>query len=212
MKKSIIILAALMITFAAFAQGKIAFINDSLHLCYYPPDFPLGLGGQAVDSAHMPSGTTLVADLYIGTDSSSLAFITSATFSSSPGRWNDLNVTVPGILGGTAVFVVAQIRDVSYPPSPQWTIQDGWGHSQEIPFILGAGITYPTLSSQGTWPVGTVNMDQYGVGSRGAIAVGIPEPSTVALAGVGAALLFLRKPLISKHFKANFRKQLSEGS
>jgi hypothetical protein len=208
MKTLLTILFVFFTSVEVFAQGKIEFWNDSLHLCYYPTDFPPGFAGQAVDSAHMLPGMTLVADLYIGTASSSLSLITSTTFGANPGRWNSANVTVPGIPGGTSVFVVVQIRDDRSPPSAQWTIQGGWGNSQEFPFILGAGITYPTLWSQGTWPIGTFNMDQYGVGARGAIAFGVPEPSSVALAGLGGALLFLRKPLISKHFKG-FQRKLS---
>ena len=49
--------------------------------------------------------------------------------------------------------------------------------------------TTPAFS---TWTDGTFNMDQYGTGSRGAIAVGVvPEPTSFALCGLGAAALLI---------------------
>lgn len=192
MQKLFCILVVSLGSLTSFAQGKIGFLNDSLHLCYYPFGFPSGLGGQAVDSAHMPFGVTLGADLYVGTSSSLLSLISSTTFSLNAGHWNNVNVIVPGIPGGTTVFVRVQIRDLAFAPSLTWTIQDGWGYSEMFPFALGSGITYPRLPSQGTWPVGTFNLDQYIPGARGAIAVGIPEPSTLALAGL-ASLTVLRR-------------------
>ena len=195
MKTYFALLTASLFSLTAFAQGKIAFINDSLHLCYYQP-FSFGaLGGQGIDSGHMPPGITFVADLYIGTSSSSLSLISSTTFSSSAGKWNQVNVMVPGVPGGTSVFVMAAIQDSASAPPATWTPGTTppaylyWGTSVEFPFVLGLGPTYPPMYIQGTWPAGTFPMDQYGTGSRGAIFVGIPEPSALALLGLGAAIL-----------------------
>src|SRR5262249_46731020 len=75
----------------AMAQGKIAFYNDTLRLVYYDATVP-ELGGSAVSSSNMPPGVTLVADLYMGTSSSTLYLYSSATFSAYAGRWNVMNV------------------------------------------------------------------------------------------------------------------------
>jgi hypothetical protein len=67
----------------------------------------------------------------------------------------------------------------------------------EFSFVLGTGITYPVMyGPNGNWPIGLINLDQYGTGSRAAFYV-IPEPSAFAFFGVGAAatLLFRRKSL-----------------
>jgi len=94
---------------AAFAQGKIAFNNDSLRLVYYDPSIP-GVGGTAIFNSTVP----LMADLYVGTSSSTLSLLTSSTFSTvAPGKWNLVNTTISGAPGGSAVFIIAQIRGAS---------------------------------------------------------------------------------------------------
>ena len=49
--------------------------------------------------------------------------------------------------------------------------------------------------ANGNWPAGTFPLDQYGVGSEGAIAVGvIPEPTSAGLMGLGlCALAIVRR-------------------
>ena len=138
MKKLLFTFATVAASVGALAQGKVSFQTDSLHLVYYNPGLPAALGGgvlagQPVSWNNMPNGVTLMADLYMGTSSSSLALYTSETFSSSlptqpaPGMWNVVNVQTgtigPSIPGGTTVFTVVQIRDSAFsapsaPPVP----------------------------------------------------------------------------------------------
>ena len=131
----------------------------------------------------------MVADLYVGTSSSVLSFVSSATFSTVPGKWNTLPVQIPGIPGGTTVFVATVIRDQAFAPAPLWAgfidFPREWAYSQEFTFTLGAGITYPAMwGTNGNWAVGTYPLDQYGVGSKGAINVStIPEPASAMSAG-----------------------------
>jgi PEP-CTERM motif len=216
MKKLLFTSIALVTCVAAFAQGKVGLANDTLHLVYWNPDplySPPGLAGDAVNSDNF-IGFNPVVDLYMGTSSSTLYLYSSTTFfplATAPGRWSPANVLAnanpttgaPFIPAGSTVFVELQVRDAySTPPNifdfngfPQG-ITGPWGASVEFTFTLGA-LPYPPLWGPfGTWPVGTFNMDQYGVGSRGAIMVGyIPEPSTFALSGLGAAamLIFRRR-------------------
>jgi hypothetical protein len=217
MKKLLFTLMTLVTCVAAFAQGKVGFQNDSLRLVYWNPNplySPPGLAGLAVNSDSFP-GFTPIADLYMGTSSSTLYLYSSTTFWASseiPGKWHPANVIAnanpttgaPSIPAGSTVFVEVQIRDANFTPPNIFDfnptgIVGPWGASVEFTFSGFGGITYPPLwASGGTWPPGTFNMDQYGVGSRGAIMVGyIPEPSTFALFGLGAAamLLFRRKSL-----------------
>jgi hypothetical protein len=62
-----------------------------------------------------------------------------------------------------------------------------FGYSVEFTHTLGSSITYPFMTD--TWPTGTFPIPGYGLG---AIPVGlIPEPSTLALAGLGAVVIGL---------------------
>jgi hypothetical protein len=208
MKKTLLTAAASLACMAAFAQGRISFSNNSSHLVYYDPVSTPdpSLAGNAVFNGTingtngMPAGYTLVTDLYIGTSSSSLSLISSTTFSASPGSLSSMSVIVPSIPGGTTVFIVTQVRDSASTPEAIWTPGfqgaglNWYGASSEFTFVLGtSAIAYPAMwSTAGTWAAGTFPMDQYGSGFRGAISVApVPEPTSFALAGLGAASLLI---------------------
>src|SRR4051812_32906695 len=165
MKKLLIVAAGSLVCLTAIAQGKIGFATDSLHLVYYRPGAGYGLDGTAVSSGNMPGGggLALVADLYMGTSSSSLYLYSSTTFSSTPGMWNLLNVMAnanpttgaPAIPSGTSVFVLTQIRNSAYAPENVWTpgfypysyFDDWTGYSEEFAFTLGGGVSFPRMYS-----------------------------------------------------------------
>jgi len=201
MKKLILTVTASLACVAAFAQGKVSFQTDSLHLAYFSAVAPgdEALLGQGVSSTSPQSGA-LVADLYVGTSSTALTLVSSTSFSAVPGKWTSASVTVPGIAGGTSVFMAAQVRDQSATPASAFTGtrtagSTYWGASQIFTFTLGSSITYPFMYTSPTWAAGTFALDQYGAGSKGAIAVSaVPEPASFALAGLGiAALTILRR-------------------
>jgi len=209
MKKLVLTVAASVACVAAFAQGKISFQNDTVHLAYY--DSSAGaLAGTTVYSANMPVGSTLVADLYMGTTSGALSLVTSAGFSASPGKWTSANVTAP-YAAGTTVFLIAQVRDNGVAAEATLdgtTIQGGAlavgtaigakyiGWSQEFTYPLN-GVTFqPMWNSGGTWAAGSQDLSSTSAGYKGAIAVSaVPEPASFALAGLGAAaaLIFRRR-------------------
>jgi len=207
MKKLVLTAVASLACLAAFGQGKISFQNNSTHLVYYDPVrvSDASLSGKAVSPGLMPSGITLVGDLYVGTSSSSLSLISSTSFGAAPGSFSTMSVQVPAIPGGTSVFVVAQVRDSAHAAEATWTpgFQGqglGWyGASQEFTFVLGtSSISYPAMwSTAGNWAAGTFPLDSSaGAGALGAIGVAaVPEPTTFALAGLGAAamLIFRRR-------------------
>jgi hypothetical protein len=167
------------------AQGKIGFNTDTLHLVYYDATVP-ELGGSAVSSSNMPPGVTLMADLYMGTSSSTLYLYSSATFSTTAGRWNSVSVVAntnpvtgaPTIFG--QAYIVTQVRDGSLTPPSIWTpttspFGNYYGVSQEFTLCVCGGITYPPMwGASGTWAAGTFPLDQYGAGFKGAIAVSSP--------------------------------------
>ena len=190
MKQLIHTLIATLTCAAAFAQGRISFSNDSLHLVYYDdPSNITQLNGQAVYAGNTPFGIIFVADLYMGTDSGSLSLLTTATFCAVPGagKWAPTSVITP-YPEGLTVFIEVQVRDAAFPPPTTFTgvpFGDLYGVSQEFSFTLGSNFTYPPMwGTDGNWAAGTQNMDAYGVGSRGAIAVQtFPEPILTIVPG-----------------------------
>src|SRR5438105_5601801 len=123
MKKTLVTLTATLICVGAFAQGKIAFKNDSVHLVYLTTDTALlkaadqsKAGGLPNAGGTLPSGVTLVADLYGGTSSAALVFQATTSFSAtSLGVFNTVNVSATGVAGGTTGFFQVQIRDTAFP-------------------------------------------------------------------------------------------------
>jgi hypothetical protein len=204
MKRLILTVAASLACVAAFAQGKISFANDSVHLVYYGSSAG-SLSGQAVSSGNMPLGVTLVADLYGGTSSSSLTLQTTTTFSVTAGRFATVNFTTPSAgPAGTANFFQVQVRDNSAATALEAeNAGKFFGFSSIFTTVSGSSLAYnsivnPNAPANSSWAVGNVDMSaQTGLsGALGAISVGvIPEPSTFALAGLGAAamLIFRRR-------------------
>jgi len=211
MKKLVLTAVASLACLGAFAQGKIGFATDSLHLAYWVGG---SLDGTAVNSDNLSTGIGGVAAyLYMGTSSSALSLYSSTTFgalASGPGKWTLSNVAAnanpttgaPAIPSGTVFVEIAVLSTEKPAPNAFDAASFGTfaahGTSTEFSFLLGNSVTYPVAygpNSSGTWLPGTFNMDQYGVGARGAIGVIVPEPGTFALAGLGAAamLIFRRR-------------------
>jgi hypothetical protein len=209
-KKLAIALIASLASLTAFAQGKISFQTDSLHLVFWP-----GFPGQGVNSDNLPPGITgMSASLYMGTSSSQLFLYSSTTFgplATGPGKWTSMQVQAnanpttgaPAIPGGTSVFIEAVVTSTdpgktlpnTFDPAAIQSF-NAWGYSSEFTFNLGSGLTYPIMYTSPTWPIGTWPLDQYGAGSRGAIFV-VPEASVLALVALGAAagFVFRRKSI-----------------
>jgi hypothetical protein len=211
MKKLITTLAITAVCVGAFAQGKVGFVNDSLHAYYLdtstsnlrPAD--QGLAGQRTPLlGNLPSGVSLRADLWAGTSAASLTLISSTTMSGSiAGRQLTSNVTLPvGIPGGVPQFFQVQIRDSLFATAGEAEAGGSYfGYGTIFTTIPGTGAGYNSIiqtiaPASSTWAVGTYDL---GASGFGAIKVGIPgivpEPSSMVLAGLGAAslLMFRRK-------------------
>jgi len=186
---------------AAFAQGKVSFRNDALSLVTY--------FGQPVGSAGpLPGGVGLVAGLYGGTTSSSLFLFSTTTVytgggAAAPGSFGPLNITlgspgngIPGIASGTPItastpWFQARVWDSAFPTFETAALAGALAGQGPL-FQMNPGtITFiPTAppSINSTWSEVPIEL--------------APEPSAVALAGLGALAMLFRKPLISKLFKA----------
>ena len=88
MKKLLVVLSASLVSLAAFAQGKVAFGTDSLHLVCWGD-------GTAVNSDNLHGVSGMAAYLYMGISSSQLFLYSGTTFgplASGPGKWSLANV------------------------------------------------------------------------------------------------------------------------
>jgi len=196
MKKTLLTLALVAVTAAtSFGQGKILFGNDSLHLYTLQ-----GVGGDPsgpIPVSPLPSGLSLVAVLYGGPSGGSLALQTALTLTGADwltdGRQANKNVILTGVAGGSAQsFLIVltdsgAVRPSTLPasgspinPFPGATYFGSSGYFTAIP---GTSLSYPgiaTAAASSTWAAGPV-----------VAAPTIPEPTSMALAGLGAASLLL---------------------
>jgi hypothetical protein len=169
MKKLLIAFAALMVSVAAYGQGEVNFNNR--------------ITGVVDARVLMPDGTTgagagITAQLYggpAGSVESALVPLTPTTdfrtsSAAAQGYVNAAVVQVPGIAsGGTAAIQMRAYQGASYDAASLK------GKSNIIPVSLGGG----------TLPPGNLS------GLNGFTLV--PEPSTIALAVMGAGLLLFRR-------------------
>jgi hypothetical protein len=197
MKKTLLTLALVATSVAAFAQGKVLFGNDSVHLFVIgnslPADAAFGGGNTTNTSAgaipaSLPSGVVLVAGLYAGTSSSSLALQSTTTILNGtglpqPGRMANRNtiLTIPGTV--TQFFQIAIWDSAVLSPDLSQTYR---GYSPIFTAIPGTSVTYPSLlpggPSASTWVAANL------------VVNAVPEPSSFALAGLGmASLLIFRR-------------------
>lgn len=170
MKKVIIALAALTVTVASYGQGTVQFNNR------VPPDLIARV--TTPDGAGVANGFT--AQLLGGPVGGQLTPLTPTTTfrtGNAAGFVVPVDVAVPGVpAGGTATFVMRAFNGATFETSTQFgesnpvTVSSLGG----VPPGGGPPLTSPTLS-----------------GLNGFVV--IPEPTTLALGALGAALLFLRR-------------------
>jgi len=206
MKKTLLTLTLVVASVAAFAQGKVTFGNDSNHY------FVLGktlaadaaIGGGVASTAGntvsgtvgaipvspLPSGVTLVAALYAGTSSGNLTLATSYLLNaanwSQAGKPKAYGIQLAGVPGGALAYLRVDVYDSAYANGlAAKSAGSYYGTSTEFTMTPGASISYPSIYAAGgtTWAAGNLVIDA------------VPEPSTFALAGLGAAamLIFRRR-------------------
>jgi hypothetical protein len=193
MKKTLLTLALVTASVAAFAQGKVTFGNDSLHLFVLTdPVAPSDTAGP-INVSPLPSGRSLIAQLYAGTSASSMTLQTSyvldaANWGPTPGRMVSKGIILSGVPGAQVASFNIVITDVAaavgspfVAGAPVGAMYYGTtGNFQATP---GSSITYPGLVSgtpaASTWAPGNLSVSV------------VPEPSSMVLAGLGAASLLL---------------------
>lgn len=178
MKKILITLALVATTAASFAQGKILLGNDALHL--------ITVGGTPVPQVGGWTGLTM--QLMGGTSAGSMTLQTTivgdaignATF--NDGRINSSSLTLTGV--GTTVSASLQL--LFFPTS--------FG-SYNAAAAVGAGGASPVFTvTTGSFAYNSIVLHGAPGNSTWAdapLAVVIPEPTSMVLAGLGAASLLL---------------------
>jgi PEP-CTERM motif len=212
MKKLLLTSALVAVCAGAFAQGKVNVVNDGASLVTLSTATgallaaDVGKAGQAVGNANpLPSGVVLIAGLYAGTSSTAL-FLYNPNNGANPLLNNasagagvagpfavQLNAATssggPSILGitsGTAItastpWMQVRVWDSAFAT---YALALGKSYTGETPLFQmnpGPGVIYPLCapaSGNSSWV-------------DGPILLSAPEPSTFALAGLGAAALMI---------------------
>lgn len=200
MKKTLLTLALVAVAAASFAQGKVGFVNDSTR------SFNFGAAGEilAADAAQAGQGITTSASagsfsalLYAGSTAGSLTLQSSVplvgTDLISAGRMRTKNVTLNSLPAGQVTqFQIILVNTSALVPTTivggigklafndQSTGMQYFGTSGLFTFTPGGSVTFPVIYGAGsTWASGPV------------VVSAVPEPSSMALAGLGAASLLI---------------------
>jgi len=213
MKKLFLTIVMSAATIAAFAQGTVNFSNLSTALAS-PPDRLVRFGASAFASGAPPSGTPvstnlypgLVAQLFYGVSTASAGSLVAvstapgglrASTSASVGTWfGNGSRTLTGFNPGDTVSLQVRIWDISKATdyaaaaalavgNPQAYAVAALGHN----WIGSSAIFQYTITTNPTPAPSEFNMNNFQGFSL--TFVGIPEPTTLALAGLGAAALLI---------------------
>jgi hypothetical protein len=178
MKKLIVTLAALLVTVAAYGQGAVTFNNRVTGVVDARVTLADGSGAGAGFTAQLyggPAGTT-VDKLVALTPTTTFRTTSAAT----QGYVNPVDVTVTGVAAGAQATLVMRAFNGTDFNSANSTVK---GTSAAITIALGGG-TLP--------PANLTGLAAFQLSGSGPGPV-IPEPSTIALGALGAAVLLFRR-------------------
>jgi hypothetical protein len=197
MKKLILTLALVGVSAVAFGQGTVNIEND-LHVVQLTTDTSkllaadVAWAGQPIPvdlgtGGFIPSGKSIVVGLYGGTTSTSLSLLTTLPLSADANSFTDGVIspngfTLPtGFPGGTAAFFSFAAWDGAFA-TPFLAAANGSyaGDSGVFTVTPSSGTTLPASIQTASWTGGPV-----------VLTAVVPEPSTFALAGLGAAALLI---------------------
>jgi len=176
MKKLVLTLALGMACVSAFAQGTLIFGNANAQVNAKVTDLGTGAG---------LGGTGWIAQLWYGpagsTESALIALPTTATFSTTvaqAGYFFGGARTIDTIAGGSVA--VTQVRVWNAAAGADWLT----ANASPIGIVGKSGLVNVTLTVPPTTPANLVGLTAFTVAP-------VPEPSSFALAGLGAAALLI---------------------
>jgi hypothetical protein len=212
MKKLLLTVTLCLACAAAFAQGKVRLVNDSVHCVYFTTDTSrLGAADGALAGQAYTLGAgaqTLRIELWAGTASTSLALVGTSDFNGmgTPGTFAGLNIILPnGFPAQVTTYFTVDVYDAA--AGDYAGAAGGVGHyygTSGLFTALPGTSSYLSIANHGaapnaasTWADGTFAVGGSLPGATGAIGLSmnpIPEPTTLALAGLaGAALMIFRR-------------------
>lgn len=163
-----------------FGQGKISVVNDGNHLVYFATSVraaDAAYMNQPVPASALPSGVTLVVDLYGGPTAGNLTLQTTVAISSvSAGIFGPRNFISPNLPGGQTATMQIKVRESSFATAELAQAGGGyWGYSQIFTMNPSATIAYNSIVNPGgstlsTWSNGVFSL---GASGFGAIEVGL---------------------------------------
>ncbi|MCL5098327.1 MAG: PEP-CTERM sorting domain-containing protein [Candidatus Omnitrophica bacterium] len=176
MKKLVLIVACMLASAAAYAQGTVNFSN-------YAPASGVNAPIYYIDGVTKLAGTAYMAQLYAGIDAGSLAAVGDPlAFRTGAGAGflvaSSAPYTIPGIGGGATATL--QVRAWEVATGATWDAAQVRGQSDTFQLALGNAGQPPTP------PADLVGLKSFNLAA-------IPEPSTIALGILGAGLLLIRR-------------------
>lgn len=175
MKKLLLIAVGMLATLSAYAQGTVNFANVAGPATARTVNAPV----FHTDGTTRLSGPGFQAQLYAGPSASALTavgnpapFLTGA----GAGYFQGGSRTIPTVAPGAAATVVVRAWDTA--TGATWEAAGIKGESGAITVTTGGAGTPPSL------PANLVGLQSFSL---------VPEPSTIALAILGVAALFVRR-------------------
>jgi hypothetical protein len=170
------LLASSLLGLVAFAQGTVNFANLGVGL-----NQPILLN----DGTTKVPSTGYTAELLAGTSAANLASVATTGFlSTAPGYFNGGVVTLAGITAGTAGFFEVRVFSTasgSFANAQTANALNTWGQSAVFSVTTGGAGAPPGP------PASLTTLQGFNLNSGGVV----PEPSSLALAGLGAAALLV---------------------
>jgi len=194
MKKVLLTLALVAVTAASFGQGKISFVNNAAHAVTWADvnnikSADASLAGTAAAAAATPSGATLLVDLYGGANAGAMTLLTTTVMSAStPGVFGPYNFI--STLPTTSQTMQVKVREVGFTTAELALAGGGYyGFSPIFTFTPSGTLAYNSIVNAGGTALSTW------ANAPLVVQAVVPEPSSMALAGIGAAslLIFRRK-------------------
>jgi len=190
MKKYLSMLAVVAVAASAFAQGTVNFANNSSTLVKLPDGTSVPKDQGYVQLLWAPSGTAATA----WNPSQNLT----AWLAANPG-WNAIATSIKPMVGAGRFSGGGITVPTATPGAPIQAAVASWAstaQSFDAAFTAGSpiGVTSAFALNTGnpsTTPPGTPNPLTTATGFTGVNLVVVPEPSTLALAGLGAAALLI---------------------
>jgi len=196
MKKLLVLTLLVGATAASFGQGVISWANTSATLISTDPDGPLGPTAPGPMAVRADAGTTFHFGLFlapVGTSAPSglddanwqqvTAYTMNSTAAAGAGRMLNSGLANTSIAPGTSVNFIVRAWQSSTGGADWTAARPGltWIGTSSLGTLIVGGGAFPTPAAFGVAP-----------GMIGGFVVNVvPEPSSMVLAGLGAASLLL---------------------